>query len=285
MSDRLTELHRRHANAEAGGGLKNAKPASITKENSPPANASTSSSTKAPSKSSTNSSAIVAAISAWTNRSSTATASSPDTGWCMAAPPTSSRRISRSSAVLTRNQRQENRHDHGPRSQDRSPRHRPQRFRRRPHPGRRRVSWRVRGHLPPQYSVQRRHPANLRHHGPLRRRSRLLARPHRLRFHGRQNQLHVRYRPRRDKDRYPRRRDQGNPGWRDHAQLRQRRGAFSSTQRHGMPANDPRADVVPAAEQSRRRPRAPIGRSGGPAGRGSIRSCPPNPISPTTSRT
>ena len=50
--------------------------------------------------------------------------------------------------------------------------------------------------------VKRRGAANLRHHGPLRRRRRLFARPHRFYFHGGQDQPHVRHRTRRHQDRH-----------------------------------------------------------------------------------
>ena len=47
-----------------------------------------------------------------------------------------------------------------------------------------RLARRLRRYLPAQHAVERRHPADLRHHGPLRRRRRLFARPHRFRLHG-----------------------------------------------------------------------------------------------------
>ena len=62
--------------------------------------------------------------------------------------------------------------------------HRPERLRRRAHPGRRDVAGRLCRHLPAQHAGLRRRAADLRHHGPLRRRRRLFARHHRLHPHG-----------------------------------------------------------------------------------------------------
>ena len=55
--------------------------------------------------------------------------------------------------------------------------HRPVRCRRRAHPGRRRGARRLRRGVPAQRAGLRRHPADLRHHGPVRGRRRLFARP------------------------------------------------------------------------------------------------------------
>ena len=76
--------------------------------------------------------------------------------------------------------------------------------------------------------AQRRGPADLRHHGPLRGRRRLLARHHRFRLHGGAHQLHVRHRSRRHQDRDPRRRHQGNAGRLHDAQLASAASATSS---------------------------------------------------------
>ena len=75
-------------------------------------------------------------------------------------------------------------------------------------------------------------------------------------------------------------------GRRGDPQHHQRRGAFSGARRRRMPADDPRAAELSAAEQSRRAPRAtratipPIAKT-----RLWIPWCPPRRIFPTTSRT
>ena len=76
---------------------------------------------------------------------------------------------------------------HGPGHEGGRAGHRPQRLGRRAHSGRRRVARRLRRHLSPQHARERRRPADHRHHGPLRRRRRLLARHHRLHPDGRQD--------------------------------------------------------------------------------------------------
>ncbi len=55
-------------------------------------------------------------------------------------------------------------------------------------------------HLSAQHALQRSSAADFRDHGPLRRRSGVFTRHHRLRPHGRQNFLHVHYRARRHQD-------------------------------------------------------------------------------------
>ena len=57
---------------------------------------------------------------------------------------------------------------------------RAERFRRRAHPGRRHVAGRLRRHLPAQHAGRGRGAADLRHHGAVRRRRRVLARHHRF---------------------------------------------------------------------------------------------------------
>ena len=86
-----------------------------------------------------------------------------------------------------------------------APGHRPERFRRRAHSGRRDVAGRIRRHLPAQRAGFRRGPANLRHHGPVRRRSRLFACHDRLHPDGEQDLVHVHHRARRHQGRDPRR--------------------------------------------------------------------------------
>ena len=62
--------------------------------------------------------------------------------------------------------------------------HRPVRRRRRPHPGRRRRARRLRRGVQAQRQRLRRHPADFRHHGAVRRRRRLFAGDDRLHLHG-----------------------------------------------------------------------------------------------------
>ena len=75
-----------------------------------------------------------------------------------------------------------------------APGDRPQRLGRRAHPGGRRVARRLRRHLPAQHARLGRRAADLRDHGPLRGRRRLLARDHRLHRDGEGHLLHVRHR-------------------------------------------------------------------------------------------
>ena len=82
--------------------------------------------------------------------------------------------------------------------------HRALRRRRRAHPGGRRGACGLFLRVPPQRHRLRRDPADLRHHGTLRRRRRLFARDDRLHLHGEEHQLHVRHRPRRGEDRHQR---------------------------------------------------------------------------------
>ena len=129
-------------------------------------------------------------------------------------------------------------------------------------------------------------PQISRHHGPLRRRRRLLPGDHRLHLHGQEHQLHVHHRPRRHQDGDPRGGDQGgarrrlaptprSPAWRTSV----------ADDEMGVHPHHPRAALLPAVEQRR-----------GPALRGhratrrtaptpgSTRSSPAAPTSPTTSR-
>ena len=76
------------------------------------------------------------------------------------------------------------------------------RCRRRAHPGGRGGARRLRRGVPEERAGLRRHPADLRDHGALRRRRRLLARHDRLHFHGEGHELHVRDRARRGEDRH-----------------------------------------------------------------------------------
>ena len=82
--------------------------------------------------------------------------------------------------------------------------HRPFRRRRRAHSGRRRGARRLWRGLPAQCAGLRRHSADFRHHGPLRRRRRLFAGDDRLHLHGARHELYVRHRPRRGEDRHQR---------------------------------------------------------------------------------
>ena len=101
---------------------------------------------------------------------------------------------------------------HGPRREDGLPVHRHQRLGRRAHPGGRGQPGRLRGHLLPQRPRQRRHPADLGGHGPLRRRRRLQPGDHRLHLHGARDQPHVHHRPRGHQDGDRRGRDDGGAG-------------------------------------------------------------------------
>ena len=103
---------------------------------------------------------------------------------------------------------------------------RPQRLRRRAHPGRRGLARRLRRHLPPQHPLVGRRAADLRDHGPVRRRRGLLAGHHRLHRDGRGHELHVRDRPGRDPHRHARGRHQGGARRRDDAQREERRRAL-----------------------------------------------------------
>ncbi len=89
---------------------------------------------------------------------------------------------------------------------------RPVRCRRRPHPGGRRGARRLWRGVPAQRARLGRHPADLRHHGPLRRRRRLFAGHDRLHLHGPPFELHVRHRPGRGEDGHQRDRDLGGTG-------------------------------------------------------------------------
>ena len=86
--------------------------------------------------------------------------------------------------LALRGVRPEDLQDHGPRPEGGRADHRAQRLGRRPHPGGRGLPGRLRRHLPPQHAGLRRGAADLRHHGAVRGRRRLLAGHHRLRLHG-----------------------------------------------------------------------------------------------------
>ena len=85
---------------------------------------------------------------------------------------------------------------------NRAPDHRPLRRRRRAHSGRRRGARRLWRSVRAQCAGLRRHSADFRHHGPLRRRRRLFAVDDRLHLHGPRHELHVRHRPGRREDRH-----------------------------------------------------------------------------------
>ena len=80
--------------------------------------------------------------------------------------------------------------------------HRPVRRRRRPHPGGRGRARRLWRGVQAQRHRLGRHPADQRHHGPVRRRRRLFAGDDRLHLHGARHLLHVRHRPGRGEDRH-----------------------------------------------------------------------------------
>ena len=130
-----------------------------------------------------------------------------------------------------------------------APGHRAQRLGRRAHPGGRRVARRLRRHLPPQHARERRHPADQLHHGPVRRRRRLLARHHGLHPDGRGHELHVHHRPRRHQGGHPRGGDEGGPRRRLCAREQERRVPPHVARRQDLPRADARASVVSAVEQ------------------------------------
>ena len=111
--------------------------------------------------------------------------------------------------IALRNQRRQDRQDHGSGREDGRARHRPERLRRRAHSGRRDVAGRIRRHFSAQHAVQRRGAADFRHHGAVRRRRGLFARHHRLHPDGRQDLVHVHHRPGRDQDGHARRGHEG----------------------------------------------------------------------------
>ena len=100
--------------------------------------------------------------------------------------------------------------------------------------------------------ASRRGAADLRDHGPVRRRRGLLAGDHRLHRDGEAEQLHVRHRSGRDQDRDARGRHQGRPRRRDDAQREERRRALRRRGRCGVHRADSRAAVVHARQQPRR---------------------------------
>ena len=97
--------------------------------------------------------------------------------------------------------------------------------------------------------------ADLRHHGAVRRRRRLLAGDHRLQHHGRRHELHVRDRPGRHQDRDARGSHEGRARRRDDAQREERRRALRRARRSRVPAADSRAASVscPATTSTIRR--------------------------------
>ena len=153
-------------------------------------------------------------------------------------------------------QRREDRQGPGIRAAQRLPRGRHPRRRRRPHPGRRRLPGHVRGHLPQQRPRLRRRPADLAHHGPVRRRRGLLPRPDRLCGDGGQDLPHVHHRPGRHQDRHGRRRGHGDPGRRTPAQRHHRHLDLPGLRRGRRDRVRPRTARLPALQQPRRGPRA-----------------------------
>ena len=99
----------------------------------------------------------------------------------------------------------------------------------------------LRRDLPPQRARVRRHPADLAHHGPVRRRRRLLPRDHRLHRDGRPDLAHVHHRSRRHQDGDRRGRRLRGARRRAHAQHQVRRRAL-----HGRPTRQDAIDYVKA---------------------------------------
>ena len=156
--------------------------------------------------------------------------------------------------LAVRDARQEDDQDPGHGAAEPRADHRPVRRRRRAHPGGRGGARRLRRGVPAQRARLGRHPADLRHHGPVRGRRRLFAGDDRLHLHGEGHELHVRHRPRRGEDgdqrdgdgRGARRRQ------RAHDQVVDRRPRLRE-RRRGAAADAP-ADGLPAVQQ-------PVGRA------------------------
>ena len=148
--------------------------------------------------------------------------------------------------------------------------HRPVRRRRRPHSGGRRRARRLRRGVHPQRDGFRRHPADLGHHGPVRRRRRLFAGHDRLHLHGEGHELHVRHRPRRGEDgdqrdrhgRGARRRQGPHDKVLDRRRrLRERRrGAAADAPPDGLPAVQQQVGRSLAADRGQRRSRRLLAR-------------------------
>ncbi len=145
--------------------------------------------------------------------------------------------------------------------------HRLVRRRRRAHPGRRGGARRLWRGVPAQRARLRRHPADQRDHGAVRRRRRLFAGHDRLHLHGQRHLLHVRHRPRRGEDRDQGGGDRGTTrrGGRAYDEVVDRRRRLRQRRRDLAP--DAPADGLFAVEQSVGR-----ARSCRPATRGTARS-------------
>ena len=143
--------------------------------------------------------------------------------------------------------------------------HRPVRRRRRAHPGGRGGARRLRRGVPAQRAGLRRHPADLRDHGAVRGRRRLLARHDRLHLHGEGHELHVRDRARRGEDRHQRDGDGrgAGRGARAHHQVLDRRPRLRERRRDAaadapparLPALQQQVGRAGAADQGQPRPR------------------------------
>ena len=193
--------------------------------------------------------------SAWRRPRSPATAWSPAGAPSTAAWSTSSPRTSPCSAARCRRRTPEDHQDPGHGAAEPRPHHRPVRCRRGAHPGGRGGARRLRRGVPEERAGLRRHPADLRDHGALRRRRRLLAGHDRLHLHGEGHELHVRDRPRRGEDRHQRDRDGRGAGRRAraHHQVLDRRPRLRERRRDA--AADAPADGLPAVQQQ-------VGRAG-----------------------
>ena len=151
--------------------------------------------------------------------------------------------------------RQEDHQDPGHGAAEPRAHHRPVRRRRRAHPGGRGGARRLRRGVPAQRAGLGRHPADLRHHGAVRGRRRLLAGHDRLHLHGEGHELHVRHRPRRGEDgdqRDGHRRGAGRRA-RAHHQVLDRRPRLRERRRDA--AADAPAARLPALQQQ-------VGRAG-----------------------
>ena len=134
-------------------------------------------------------------------------------------------------------------------------------LRRRAHPRRRRQPRGLRRYLLSQRARLGRRPPDLGHSRPVRGRRRLLAGDHRLRAHGRQDELHVHHRPRRGQDGHQPGGHQAGAWWRSGPRRNQRCGPRRVRLRARVHRPDSRTALVSALEQRRRSPLRPHRRS------------------------
>ena len=186
--------------------------------------------------------------------------------------------------LAVRGARAEDHQDPGHGAEDARAGDRPVRRRRRTHPGGRRGARRLRRGLQAQRRrLERRHPADLGDHGPVRRRRRLLAGDDRLHLHGPRPLLHVRHRPGRREDRHQRGRHapRNSAAPRCTLEIIDRRRRLRQ-RRRGAPAGAP-ADGFPAPRTtSTASPKSRASTIPTAATAASTRSSPTTRTSPTT---